>query len=120
MKSTRIAIVDDDKALRASLSDLMRSMGYEITLFESADRFLETADFDEFDGVIADMQMPGSSGLDLARALRAQRRRLPVILITARPEKQYEAEAVSAGTVALLRKPLDPAALFAQVERSFV
>lgn len=115
-----IAIVDDDPSLRVALGDLMRSMGYSVSLFESADDFLERADRSTFKGVIADVQMPGLNGFELARFLRTSRNPLPVILITARPDTHFDAEAAASGTVALLRKPFDSAALFAHVERNFV
>jgi FixJ family two-component response regulator len=114
-----IAIVDDDTAVRIALGDLMRSVGYRTTLFASADEFLATANREEFDGVIADVQMPGSNGFELAAVLSAQRPVLPVILITARPDGDFEERSMHAGTVALLRKPVQSSTLFEHVEKSF-
>lgn len=119
MTQAHIAIVDDDETLRAALGDLIRSMGYRITLFASADNFLRDADREDFAGVIADVQMPGSSGIDLARVLKADRHPLPVILITARPDAHYDDEAHAAGTVVLLRKPFAPAILLEHIEKGF-
>lgn len=120
MRTRPIAIIDDDAAMRAALSDLLRSVGYTVSLFSCADDFLATNDLGAFAGVIADVQMPGASGFDLARALSEGPSSLPLILITALANPALPSEAETGGTVALLRKPFDPTALLAHVERSFL
>jgi FixJ family two-component response regulator len=118
MSARHIAIVEDDETVRTGLSDLLRSVGYRVSLFESADAFLAMATPTDFSGVVADVQMPGTTGFGLTRRLSASR--LPVILMTARPDQTYEEEAAFSGAVALLLKPFDPIALFDHIERHFL
>lgn len=117
--SNHIAIVEDDTALRLALGDLMRATGYRASLFASAGDFLNQMDRHDFTGVIADVQMPGASGFDLARALATTPRPLPIILITAGSDARLDEEARRAGSIALLRKPFDPDILLDHIERSF-
>ncbi len=119
MRARPIAIIDDDAAMRAAVSDLLRSVGYTVSLFNSADDFLARADLGLFAGVIADVQMPGMTGFDLARALAEHASSLPLILITALTDARLHYQAPDAGAVALLRKPFDPTVLLAHIERSF-
>ena len=118
MKVPFVAIVDDDEALCSSLVDLMLSVGYRAEPFTSAETFLVSADLLNFDCVIADVHMPGMGGLNLVRELHGQRIMTPVILITALPGKYLDKEAISAGALCLLRKPLETSSLRNYVERS--
>ncbi|MFX6823271.1 response regulator, partial [Acinetobacter baumannii] len=77
-----IAIVDDDDLARAGTSNLMRSMGYNVQTFSSAEAFL-SSDVTNVDCLISDIQMPGLSGLELQMALRGRAPQLPVIFLTA-------------------------------------
>ncbi len=118
MNSPLIAIVDDDEGLCDSLADLMRSVGYRAEPFTRADTFLVSADLSRYACVIADICMPGTSGLDLGRKLRERSARMPVILITALPDRQLEDEAISAGAECLLRKPIETQVMLDHVARS--
>lgn len=118
MNSPLIAIVDDDEGLCASLVDLMHSVGYRAEPFFSADTFLISPDLSRYDCIIADVRMPGTSGLDLGRKLRERSARMPVILITALPDRQLEDEAILAGAECLLRKPLETQVMLDHVARS--
>ena len=117
MSSPLVAIIDDDEALCSSLADLMRSIGYRAERFASAEAFLASPNLFLFDCVIADVDMPGLSGLTLVRKLREQGGGVPVILITALPDKQLDDEAISVGAQSLLRKPFETRALLDCVER---
>jgi FixJ family two-component response regulator len=118
MRSPHVAIVDDDAALCSSLVDLMRSVGYRAEAFASAETLLLSSDLLNFDCVIADVHMPGMSGLNLVRKLQDQGCMTPVTLITALPDKQLNDEAISVGAQHLLRKPIETAALLDCVERT--
>jgi FixJ family two-component response regulator len=118
VRSPHIAIVDDDAALCSSLVDLMRSAGYRAEAFASAETLLLSSDLLNFDCVIADVHMPGMSGLNLVRKLQDQGCMTPVTLITALPDKQLDDEAISVGARHLLRKPVETAALLDCVERT--
>ena len=117
MRTPLVAIVDDDEALRSSLVDLMRSIGYRADPFASAEALLMSSNLRFFDCVIADVHMPGMSGLNLVRKLQGQRCMTPVILITALSDRQLDDEAISVGARCLLRKPFETEVLFDCVER---
>jgi FixJ family two-component response regulator len=101
-----IAVVDDDEDVRIALAELIRSLGYEATLFETADAFLATFAIDEADCIISDVHMPGTNGLKLAKQIHKTGK--PMILITAFPSPELERQAMDAGVLAFLRKPFDP------------
>jgi FixJ family two-component response regulator len=113
-----VAIIDDDEALCSSLVDLMHSVGYRSEPFASAEMLLASSNLFSFDCVVADIHMPGISGLNLARKLHEQGITTPVILITALPDKYLEDEAISVGAQGLLRKPFETSALLYCVKRS--
>lgn len=118
MTSPLVAIIDDDDALCSSLVDLMRSVGYRAEPYTSAETFLTSSNLYSLDCVLADVQMPGMSGLDLLRKLHEQGIMTPVILITARPDNHLDDQAVSLGAQCLLRKPFESNSLLDCVERS--
>jgi FixJ family two-component response regulator len=118
VSSHLVAIIDDDEALCSSLVDLMRSTGYRAEAFPSAETFLALSNLFPFDCVIADVDMPGMSGLHLVRRFREQGGVIPVFLITALPDKRLDDEAALAGAQCLLRKPFETRALLDCVERS--
>jgi FixJ family two-component response regulator len=112
-----IAIVDDDEDVASALGSLVESMGIDAALFASADQFILDRQ-DDFDLVISDVQMPGRSGLDLAKHLRAEG--LPIILITAFPSVEIERQAHLHGVWCFIRKPFDPDELIHCIERVLV
>jgi FixJ family two-component response regulator len=116
--SPLVAIIDDDEALCWSLVDLMRSVGYRAEPYSSAETFLTSSNLVSLDCILADVHMPGMSGLDLLRKLHEQGIMTPVILITALPDKHLDDEAVSLGAQCLLRKPFETNSLLDSVERS--
>jgi CheY-like chemotaxis protein len=118
VKSPFLAIIDDDEALCSSLVDLMRSVGHLAEPFASAEMFLGSFHLLNVDCIIADVHMPGMSGVDLLRELHAQGIMTPVILITGLPDKQLDDDAISAGALCLLRKPFKTDSLLDYVERS--
>jgi FixJ family two-component response regulator len=106
-----ISIIDDDASVRAATNRLVRSLGYDAYTFASADEFLRSPQVDTTACVIADVQMPDMSGVELQDLLRAQGRRLPVIFITAFPDERVRARALDAGALCFLSKPFDGATL---------
>ena len=103
----RISIVDDDPSVRRSLNRLLRSFGYIVNVYESAEAFLAAAVANETDFLILDVNLPGRSGLQLQLELQAANKRLPVIFITAFDDEQTRAKAMESGAIEFLRKPLD-------------
>ena len=106
-KLTLVAIVDDDKSVRATTDSLVRSLGYIVHTFVSAEEFLRSDRLDDFSCVIADVQMPGMSGVQLQDQLRAQGYRVPFIFFTAFPDQKIRARALAAGAICYLTKPFD-------------
>ena len=76
-----ISIIDDDASVRAATDNLLRSLGYTVYTFVSAEEFLRSAHFNDTSCVIADVQMPAMSGIDLQAQLLTQGHRVPFIFI---------------------------------------
>ena len=102
-----ISIIDDDASVRAATHRLVRSLGYVAHTFASADDFLRSSQLNDTSCVIADVQMPGMSGIELQNLLKTQGHRLPIIFITAFPEESVRAKALEAGAACFLSKPFD-------------
>jgi FixJ family two-component response regulator len=100
-----ISVVDDDASVRGALDNLLSSHGHLVHTFASAEEFLRSAYLCDSSCVIADVQMPGMSGLDLLTHVRAQGCDVPFILITAFPEESVRANALKAGAAGFLAKP---------------
>ena len=113
-----VAIIDDDEALCSSIADLLRSAGYRAEGYSSAETFLASSSPSRFGCIVADIHMPGMSGLELIPRLRELGVPAPVIIITALPDKHLDAEAISLGAQCLLRKPFGKNSLLDCVERS--
>jgi FixJ family two-component response regulator len=106
MATPLISVVDDDHSVRESLARLIRSVGFGVQVFGSAEDFL-SAGGREPDCLILDIRMPGMNGLELQRELAATDRDLPVIFITAHgSDQEVRARALGAGAVDYLLKPL--------------
>jgi FixJ family two-component response regulator len=102
-----ISIIDDDASLRAATDNLLRSLGYTVYTFVSAEEFLRSTHFNDTSCVIADVQMPGMSGVDLQAQLLTQGRSVPFIFMTAFPDEAVRARAMKAGAICFLTKPFD-------------
>lgn len=102
-----VSIVDDDDSVRAAMSSLVRSLGYDACVFASAEAFLTSPQLTITDCLIVDVQMPKMSGLDLQAELLARHSTIPVIFITAFPEDHVRRRAEAAGAVGFFGKPVD-------------
>jgi FixJ family two-component response regulator len=100
-----ISIVDDDESVREATTGLMQSLGYRAEAFPSAEDFLQSRRLGQTACLIADINMPGMSGLELHRHLSASGKPIPTILITAYPDEAARARALSAGVLCYLSKP---------------
>ena len=106
-----IAVIDDDDSFRIALVESLHSLGYDARGFASAEEFI-TWEADASCGcVVTDIHMPGMSGLELARLLKARARELPVVLVTAHSDFAIDAHAAANGAICLLRKPFKTDAL---------
>jgi FixJ family two-component response regulator len=113
-----IAVIDDDLSLRTALVGLVRSLGYDARGFGSAEEFLQAGEPRAFACIISDIQMPGMSGIELKRHLAAKGCPAPVIMITARSERELEDSARAAGAFCFLKKPFEPGALIQCLEKA--
>jgi FixJ family two-component response regulator len=100
-----ISIVDDDESVRQATQGLIRSVGFAAKCFASAEDFLASDCLERTDCVIADVQMPGMSGVDLYHRLVNSDRHIPLILITAYPDDRVKLRALGAGVKGYLVKP---------------
>jgi FixJ family two-component response regulator len=106
-----VAIVDDDESLQRALQDLIESDGLSALCFGSAEQFLESTARNEAACLIADIRMPGMSGLELQAKLKGERCRIPIIFITAHGDAEMRIRAMRQGAVEFLTKPFDDAIL---------
>ena len=102
-----IAIVDDDDSFRHATMSFIRSLGYAVVQFASAEAFLKSDRVAETDCLISDVQMAGMNGVELQGKLIAQGYHLPIIFLTAFPEVRARAQALAAGAIGFLAKPFN-------------
>jgi FixJ family two-component response regulator len=114
-KSRLVAIVDDDDSMRAALQDMLEALGLPARAFSSAEEFLNSGQQHQTACLIADIRMPGMSGLDLQASLNAAHCRIPTIFITAHGDAQMRMQALRGGAVEFLAKPFDDEALVESV-----
>jgi FixJ family two-component response regulator len=115
-----ISIVDDDEAFREAMTSLMKSLGFEVEAFSSAEDFLASPRLESTSCLIADVHMPTMTGIELHKQLMASGRQIPVILITAYPDDNVRARALAAGVVCYLSKTFDDDALLDFVRSALV
>ena len=115
-----VAVVDDDEAVRAALSNLLASLDLGVVTFASAEEFLASPACRAAACLITDVQMPGMSGLDLQRHLAGEGNRIPVILITAFPQDHLRRQAEAEGAYGFFAKPFDGRLMIDCIERALV
>jgi len=111
-----VHVIDDDYAARESLAFLLRASKIDVRTYESATAFMG-AMTDDLDGcIVTDVRMPGLSGVDLLRQLKARGSRMPVIVITGHGDIQLAVEAMKIGAADFLEKPFHDEVLIASVK----
>jgi FixJ family two-component response regulator len=113
-----IAIVDDDEPFRRSVERLVRSAGFTVETFGSAEDFLERGNLDRTACAILDMKLPGMNGFDLQRRLIARPRPMPIVFVSAHADAVVRANALRAGAIAFLEKPFDDSTLLDALDQS--
>ena len=106
-----VAIIDDDDSVQSALQDLIESDGLSTLCFGSAEQFLDSEARHKAACLIADIRMPGMSGLELQAKLKAEGCRIPIIFITAHGDAEMRTLAMGDGAVEFLTKPFNDAAL---------
>jgi FixJ family two-component response regulator len=115
-ESCLIAVVDDDEAIREATESLIRSVGFRVVVYASAEDFLRSSHLPVTACLIVDVRMPGMSGLELQRQLTTAHYAIPIIFITAHGDAATRARALRAGAVAFLDKPFSDEVLLGAVQ----
>jgi FixJ family two-component response regulator len=110
-----VAIVDDDDSMRSALQGLLESAELPAQSFASAEEFLNSGQQHQISCLIADIRMPGMSGLELQAQLNTQRCRIPIIFITAHGDEKMRMQALRAGAVEFMAKPFNDEVLLESV-----
>jgi FixJ family two-component response regulator len=106
-KRSLVSVVEDDQFVRESMETLMRSLGYRVEAFASAADFLASPRLAETACLIADVNMPAMTGIELYRHLSDAGRAIPTILVTAYPNDVDRIHALTDGVVCYIRKPVN-------------
>jgi FixJ family two-component response regulator len=113
----RLAVVDDDASVREALRALLRSAGFAVETFASAEDFLRLGESSGFDCLVLDVRMPGMSGLELQEHLAASGSRIPVLFMSAHADASLPARA-GGGAVRLIQKPFSDDELLEAIDAS--
>src|ERR1700745_2256126 len=114
-KRNMVAIVDDDDLMRSAVEGLLKSAGLPSQAFASAEEFLNSGQQRRVGCLVADIRMPGMTGLELQARLNAEHCRIPTIFITAHGDEKMRMQALRAGAVEFLAKPFDDEVLLDSV-----
>jgi FixJ family two-component response regulator len=102
-----VAIVDDDESVRSALQGFMKEVGFPARAFACAEEFLKSDEQQHTACLIADIRLPGMSGLELQSKLNGNHHRIPILFITAHGDERMRLQALRAGAVEFLTKPFD-------------
>ena len=114
--SRNVYVIDDDEAMRDSLNFLLDSAGFAVTLFETAEQFLDALPQLAFGCVVSDVRMPGIDGLELLKRLKALRSGFPIVVMTGHGDVPLAVEAMKLGAMDFLEKPFEDERLIAMIE----
>ena len=110
-----ISIVDDDESVRNALKSLIDSVGFRAEVFDSGEKFLNSPYLSQTDCLIADVRMPGMSGLELQDRLSAAGRSIPIVFISAHDDKEARDRGLRAGAIDFLQKPFSEDSLLGAI-----
>jgi len=112
----KVYVIDDDEAMRDSLSFLLESAGFDVTLFESALKFLDALPELAFGCVVSDVRMPGLDGIELLKTMKTRPGALPIIIMTGHGDIPLAVEAMKLGAIDFLEKPFEDDRLITMIE----
>ncbi len=115
-----VCIIEDDDSVRRALRRLIRSMGFEVETFATAEEFLDSSEPMFPSCLILDVHLPGMNGLDLQRRLHADGCNIPIVVITAYADEEVREQAFQSGAIAFLPKPFEEGKLLQVVTKSVV
>jgi two-component system, LuxR family, response regulator FixJ len=113
-----IFVIDDQKAVREALGEMLRTFGHHVDIFESAQAFIDQLAGRQHGCVVADVRMPGMSGLDLQREVKRRNLRLTIVIITGHGDVPLAVAALKAGAVDFIEKPFDADAILASIDEA--
>jgi FixJ family two-component response regulator len=118
-KRKMVAVVEDDDSYRVAVQRLLKSAGFSVQSFATAEDFLRSGRQHETGCLISDIRMPGMSGLDLQARLNADHCLIPTIFITAHGDEDMRLQAMRGGAVKFMVKPFDGEILLESVRAAF-
>jgi FixJ family two-component response regulator len=115
-RSSLIAVVDDDVSVRESVESLLKSVGFRVNTYSSAEEFLDSSEIDGAHCLILDVRLDGMSGPDLQRELKSAGNSIPIVFITAHETETFRERMVADGAIDCLLKPFNDDTLLTAVE----
>jgi two-component system response regulator FixJ len=112
----KVYVIDDDEAMRDSLNFLLDSAGLAVTLFETAQQFLDALPGLDFGCVVSDVRMPGIDGIELLRRMKASQSKFPILIMTGHGDVPLAVEAMKLGAIDFMEKPFDDDRLSGMIE----
>jgi two-component system, LuxR family, response regulator FixJ len=112
----KVYVIDDDEAMRDSLSFLLESAGFDVTLFESAVKFLDALPELAFGCVVSDVRMPGLDGIELLKRMKTRPSAFPIIIMTGHGDIPLAVDAMKLGAIDFLEKPFEDDRLITMIE----
>jgi len=112
----KVYVIDDDEAMRDSLNFLLDSAGFSVTLFETAQKFLDVLPDLEFGCIVSDVRMPGIDGIELLKRMKAGHSTFPILIMTGHGDVPLAVEAMKLGAVDFLEKPFEDDRLIGMIE----
>ena len=112
----KVYVIDDDEAMRDSLNFLLDAAGLEVTLFETAQQFLDALPGLDFGCVVSDVRMPGIDGIELLKRMKAGQSKFPILIMTGHGDVPLAVEAMKLGAVDFLEKPFEDDRLTGMIE----
>jgi two-component system, LuxR family, response regulator FixJ len=112
----KVYVIDDDAAMRDSLNFLLEAAGFDVTMFDTATKFLNVLPRLDFGCVVSDVRMPGIDGIELLKRMKALTSRFPIVIITGHGDVPLAVEAMKLGAVDFLEKPFEDDRLIAMID----
>jgi len=116
MSRGKVYVVDDDEAMRDSLGFLLGSADFDVTIFESAQHFLDAVSGIGFGCVLSDVRMPGIDGIELLKRLKASHSTFPVLIMTGHGDVPLAVEAMKLGAADFVEKPFEDDRLIGMID----
>jgi len=118
MATRKVLVVDDDASVRKGLQRLIRAAGYDVETFDGGAAYLARPAQEPPACLVLDIRMPGMSGFELMQAVAGTPRALPIVFVSGHGDEEMRAQAMGAGAVEVLFKPLDERALLAAIDKA--